>query len=44
MAVATGGFARTVEGICQGIDLYDDDLTLRGLVELWASRKVESEK
>ncbi len=39
LAVATGGFARTVEGICKGIDVYDDDLTLRGLVELWASRE-----
>ncbi|WP_027481763.1 type III pantothenate kinase [Deinococcus pimensis] len=40
VAVATGGFARTVEGICREIDHYDDDLTLRGLVELWASREV----
>lgn len=39
-AVATGGFSRTVEGICQEIDAYDDDLTLRGLVTLWASRPV----
>ena len=38
VAVATGGFARTVEGICTEIDAYDDDLTLRGLVTLWASR------
>ncbi|MFC6591451.1 type III pantothenate kinase [Deinococcus lacus] len=35
-AVATGGFARTVEGICREVDHYDDQLTLRGLVELWA--------
>ncbi|PTA68084.1 type III pantothenate kinase [Deinococcus arcticus] len=38
VAVATGGFARTVEGLCREIDHYDDTLTLRGLVELWASR------
>ncbi|WP_293909091.1 type III pantothenate kinase [Deinococcus sp.] len=38
VAIATGGFARTVEGICTEIDFYDDTLTLRGLVELWASR------
>lgn len=39
LAVATGGFARTLEGICREIDVYDDTLTLRGLVELWASRE-----
>ena len=38
VAVATGGFARTIEGICREIDHYDETLTLRGLVELWASR------
>ena len=38
VAVATGGFARTVEGICTEIDHYDDTLTLRGLVNVWASR------
>ncbi|MBB5233610.1 type III pantothenate kinase [Deinococcus budaensis] len=38
VAVATGGFARTVEGLCREIDHYDETLTLRGLVELWASR------
>jgi type III pantothenate kinase len=38
VAIATGGFARTVEGICTEIQFYDDTLTLRGLVELWASR------
>ncbi|AZI41328.1 type III pantothenate kinase [Deinococcus psychrotolerans] len=38
VTVATGGFARTVEGICREIEHYDDTLTLRGLVELWASR------
>lgn len=36
--IATGGFSRTVQGICQEIDFYDETLTLRGLVELWASR------
>lgn len=40
VAVATGGFARTVEGICTEIQHFDDTLTLRGLVELWASREV----
>ncbi|WP_264776715.1 type III pantothenate kinase [Deinococcus aetherius] len=39
VAVATGGFSRTVEGICREIDHYDETLTLRGLVELWASRE-----
>lgn len=38
VAIATGGFARTIEGICREIDFYDETLTLRGLVELWASR------
>lgn len=38
VAVATGGFARTIEGICREIDHYDETLTLRGLVEVWASR------
>ncbi|SMB94982.1 type III pantothenate kinase [Deinococcus hopiensis] len=42
VAVATGGFARTVEGICREIDHYDETLTLRGLVELWASRSENS--
>ncbi|WP_291427120.1 type III pantothenate kinase [Deinococcus sp.] len=36
--IATGGFSRTVQGICHEIDYYDETLTLRGLVELWASR------
>ncbi|MBI0445368.1 type III pantothenate kinase [Deinococcus sp. DB0503] len=39
VAIATGGFARTIEGICHEIDFYDETLTLRGLVELWASRE-----
>lgn len=38
VAIATGGFARTVEGICREIDHYDETLTVRGLLELWASR------
>lgn len=38
VAIATGGFARTIEGICQEIDFYDETLTLRGLIEMWASR------
>lgn len=38
VAIATGGFARTIEGICREIDYYDETLTLRGLVEVWASR------
>jgi len=38
VAIATGGFARTVEGICREIDHYDETLTLRGLLELWATR------
>ncbi|AWN23625.1 type III pantothenate kinase [Deinococcus irradiatisoli] len=38
VTIATGGFARTVQGICREIEHYDDTLTLRGLVELWASR------
>ncbi|WP_135229614.1 type III pantothenate kinase [Deinococcus fonticola] len=38
VTIATGGFSRTVQGICQEIDYYDETLTLRGLVELWASR------
>ncbi len=38
IAVATGGFSRTVEGLCREIDAFDDTLTLRGLVTLWASR------
>jgi type III pantothenate kinase len=39
VAVATGGFSRTVEGLCREIDHYDETLTLRGLVEVWASRE-----
>ncbi|MDP9764648.1 type III pantothenate kinase [Deinococcus enclensis] len=36
--IATGGFSRTVQGLCREIHHYDDTLTLRGLVEMWASR------
>jgi type III pantothenate kinase len=39
VAIATGGFSRTIEGICREIDVYDDTLTLRGMVELWASQQ-----
>ncbi|WP_092265463.1 type III pantothenate kinase [Deinococcus reticulitermitis] len=39
VSIATGGFSRTVQGICREIDHYDETLTLRGLVELWASRQ-----
>lgn len=38
VTIATGGFSRTVQGICTEIDFYDETLTLRGLVEVWASR------
>lgn len=34
VCIATGGWARTVEGICTEIDVYDDTLTLRGLIEI----------
>lgn len=37
LVIATGGFARTLEGICTQIDLFDDDVTLRGLVRIWRS-------
>ena len=30
VAIATGGFAHTLEGICREIQVYDDTLTLRG--------------
>ena len=39
VTIATGGFARTIRGICREIDHYDDTLTLRGMVELWASQQ-----
>jgi type III pantothenate kinase len=38
VAIATGGFARTIRGICREIDHYDETLTLRGLIELWQSQ------
>ncbi|MFC4426898.1 type III pantothenate kinase [Deinococcus navajonensis] len=44
VAIATGGFARTIEGICREIDQYDETLTLRGLVELWASRAAQVDR
>ncbi|ULH16250.1 type III pantothenate kinase [Deinococcus sp. KNUC1210] len=42
VAVATGGFAHTLEGICREIDTYDETLTLRGMVELWHSQQAHS--
>ena len=36
--IATGGFARTLEGICREIEVFDDDVTLRGLVKIWRDR------
>ncbi len=33
--VATGGVASLFEGACQSIDIYDDDLTARGLLEIF---------
>ena len=38
VTIATGGFARTIQGICREIDHYDETLTLRGMVELWVSQ------
>ena len=38
VTIATGGFARTIQGICREIDYYDETLTLRGMVELWVSQ------
>lgn len=39
VTVATGGFARVLEGICREVDFYDEGLTLRGLIEMWYSVK-----
>jgi type III pantothenate kinase len=33
--VATGGVASLFEGACQSIDVYDDELTARGLLEIF---------
>lgn len=33
--VATGGVASLFEGACRSIDVYDDDLTARGLLEIF---------
>ncbi|ADR36862.1 type III pantothenate kinase [Oceanithermus profundus] len=36
--IATGGFARTVERVCETLDVVDDDLTLKGLRIIWEKR------
>ncbi|MDO4263670.1 MAG: type III pantothenate kinase [Deinococcus sp.] len=41
ITIATGGFANVLEGICTEVDLYDEGLTLRGLIELWEQRGQE---
>lgn len=38
VTIATGGFARTIQGICREIDHFDETLTVRGMVELWISQ------
>lgn len=38
LVVATGGFARTVEPVCEMLDVIDDDLTLKGLRLVWEKR------
>ncbi|WP_457636579.1 type III pantothenate kinase [Oceanithermus sp.] len=35
LVIATGGFARTIEPVCETLDVVDDDLTLRGLRLIW---------
>lgn len=35
IVVATGGFARTLKGLCRNIDVYDDDVTIKGLINIW---------
>jgi len=35
MVIATGGFARTVEPVCETLEVVDDDLTLKGLRLIW---------
>ncbi|MBB6097559.1 type III pantothenate kinase [Deinobacterium chartae] len=37
--IATGGFARTLEGHCRSVHVYDDDLTVRGLVRIWRAKE-----
>ncbi|MFC4453372.1 type III pantothenate kinase [Deinococcus sonorensis] len=39
VAIATGGFARTIQGICREIDHYDETLTLRGMTLLWSHQQ-----
>ncbi|WP_287417886.1 type III pantothenate kinase [Oceanithermus sp.] len=36
--IATGGFARTIERVCETLDVVDDDLTLKGLRIIWEKR------
>lgn len=35
LVIATGGFARTVEPVCETLEVVDDDLTLKGLRLIW---------
>ncbi|WP_457630892.1 type III pantothenate kinase [Oceanithermus sp.] len=35
LVLATGGFARVIEPVCETLDVVDDDLTLRGLRFIW---------
>ena len=35
LVIATGGFARTVEPVCETLAIVDDDLTLKGLRIIW---------
>lgn len=39
VVMATGGFAATLEGICHNIHYYDEDLTLKGLLDIWREAK-----
>jgi len=38
LVIATGGFARTVEPVCETLEVVDDDLTLKGLRLIWEKR------
>ena len=35
LVIASGGFARVVEAVCETLELVDDDLTLKGLRLIW---------
>ena len=35
LVIASGGFARVVEPVCETLELVDDDLTLKGLRLIW---------